>query len=98
LEPDAGAYIVTGNDAAILRGFLLEADAGIYTVTGNDVGLVLSRVLGLDTGSYTLDGKAATLEYSGTLLQIYAVSAGANVTPTVIIIANPVPEKDILVG
>jgi hypothetical protein len=91
-------YVVTGQDADILRGFTLAAEAGSYTLTGQDAALVLARVLGLDTGSYALNGQDASLVYSGTLLQIYTISVDANASPTVIIVANPVPETEVLVG
>ena len=64
ITADAGSYSLTGQDAGLLRGYLVTADAGAYVLTGQDATLsVGNKTLIADAGSYTLTGQNATLKY-----------------------------------
>lgn len=60
---DAGAYVLTGQDATLLRGSLVAGSAGAYTLSGQSAGLLYGwRLAGAD-GAYALTGQDATLTY-----------------------------------
>lgn len=61
LLADAGAYAITGADAAVQAARLLNAAAGAYTLTGAAAGLTAGRSLAATAGAYTVTGAAARL-------------------------------------
>lgn len=62
LAADAGAFVLTGNDAGLSAGRKLAAATGVFTLTGNPAGLIVSRNLIAATGSFTLSGNDAALK------------------------------------
>lgn len=63
LTADAGAFVFTGQDAALAVS--MPDDAGAYTLAGQSVGFVVS--MPADAGSLTLSGQAALLPSQLTL-------------------------------
>lgn len=53
----SGVYVLSGQDAALIRHALLAAAQGSYALTGEDV--ALSAAMAAEQGSYALSGQAA---------------------------------------
>jgi hypothetical protein len=80
LTCDAGAYVISGQDAALLRGRVLTADAGAYALAGQDATLTYTPggstyTLVCDAGAYALAGQDAALIRG----RVLAADAGAYV-------------------
>lgn len=65
---DAGAYTLTGQDAALRVGRVLTAATGSYTLTGQDASFSRDRRLAAYAGSYTLTGQDARIVATRTLV------------------------------
>lgn len=61
LAGDAGAYAVTGQDAALNTARTVTAEAGAYALTGKDAELDPSLFFRCQTGDYYVIGQDATL-------------------------------------
>ncbi len=61
LTCDAGAYVLAGKDATLLKTRVVTADAGAYVVDGKDAGVLVGHRVTADAGSYAVAGKDATL-------------------------------------
>ena len=67
LDCEAGAYTLTGTDAALTVGRTIAADPGTYSLTGTDATLTVGRTLVADPGAYTVTGTDAALTVSRTI-------------------------------
>lgn len=61
LSAAAGAFALTGQDAAFVSGKIISADAGAFALSGVSTGLLLQRRLVADAGSFALSGQPAAL-------------------------------------
>lgn len=59
---DLGEFVLTGEDAGLLRGFPLIADLGAFALTGNTTDLLTARLVGADAGAFVLSGNAVELK------------------------------------
>jgi len=64
LTADAGSLTITGQDAILRAGRVLQADAGALTIAGQNATLKAGRVLKADAGALTITGQDATLTYT----------------------------------
>lgn len=63
LACSAGAYVISGKSATLVRARSLTCAAGAYAITGNAATLVRARSLVCSAGAYAINGNAATLTY-----------------------------------
>ena len=84
LTCEAGAYVLAGQDAALILGRVLVADAGAYALAGQDATLTYALpnayTLTCDAGAYSLNGQDATFAFSGEIAP--AVASGGGIYPT----------------
>lgn len=73
ITADAGAYVIGGQDAAIVKSRIVVADAGAYSLSGQDAALKVGHVLIADAGAYTISGQDAALLRG----RVVAADAGA---------------------
>lgn len=62
LPADAGAYSLTGVDAAVEHGWRIAAGSGGYNLTGSSAGLLRGAVIAAGIGAYALAGGDATFQ------------------------------------
>lgn len=58
---DAGAFVLTGQDATLTKGRVLGADVGAFTLAGQTAAFAVARGFAADGGAYPLTGQDATL-------------------------------------
>jgi hypothetical protein len=71
LDPDAGAYAITGASTALSKSWIIGAEAGSVAVTGSDAGLLKGYAVEALSGAYAITGISALL------LAGYAIEAEA---------------------
>jgi hypothetical protein len=80
LSTSVGEFILSGNDANLLRGIILSGGTGSFTLTGIDATLSRTRVLTAGVGEFILTGNNTGLIYSNAAIipfhfQLYSPSS-----------------------
>lgn len=70
LTGDAGAFVISGQDATLLKTRILSADAGSFAISGQDATLTYvpnsaAYTLTADAGAFIISGQDATLDFVG---------------------------------
>jgi hypothetical protein len=63
LDCEAGAYVISGQDATLNGVFSLDCEAGSYSLAGQDATLTGAFSLDCEAGSYALTGQDLSFDY-----------------------------------
>lgn len=61
---DPAAFVVSAQDASLIRGRVVAADAAAFTVAAQDASLIRGRVVTADAAAFTVAAQDATLTYT----------------------------------
>lgn len=67
LAADAGAFVLAGIAAGLIKGYVLPADAGAHAMAGTSASLILGRKIAADGGAFAMAGQDAALTWAASL-------------------------------
>lgn len=67
LAADAGAFVLTGVAAGLVKGYVIPADAGAHSMAGTAASLILGRKVAADGGAFAMAGQDAALSWAASL-------------------------------